>query len=164
MGSFTEDAIIHHVAWYLEAQETPSRRSIIRDLTRDTSYPYMLEELGIQEGHEAADATFATTAWPIVQRHLSRTRGWWAMSRGRGSKFFHKSFTSPDMPQWCAYATNLRIAQREEDAVGLQEILRMTKEQCAKHSTDEYGWAFDSQYDDDGLLAHVLVHKYERNP
>ncbi len=149
------DAIIYHVDYYKAAEENPSRRSILDDLRKDATYPAMMADLGIDAAHSRARQTFDAVAWPIVRQHLGTAQGWWAMSRGRGARFFHESYTSPEMPEWCAYAANLRIEQRDQDAASLKRIVRMTKEQCAKH-----GQSFDPEYDIDGELVAVRTWKF----
>lgn len=151
MNPSLDASIEYHVAYYREAQEYVSRRSIEADLRKDPSYPAYLREAGIDPTHPNAARTFKRVVWPIIRRHLNPDAGWWARRYGTDAEFFHETFGTPEDFRDCV---NLRIRDREKDVAKLERVYALTEQRCG-----QLGWSFDPQFDDDGDLVAVEVWK-----
>lgn len=148
-----EKTIKGHVQYYFEAEERPTRKSIVSDLRKDSQYEAFLRELAIDPEHPRAYRSFTTLAWPLVRNHLSSQTGWWAKSRGRGTEFVHQTWATP--LEWEA-VINYRIKQRDEDQEKLDLCVSLGRLRCQSD-----GWSFDPQYDVNGKLVSVRVWDYK---
>lgn len=142
----------YHIDYYHESGEYVSKRGVEKDIRKDYNYRDLLVESGLDPSHENAERSFRRVLWPVVRYYMRPSNGWWAKSYGRAAVFFHESFGTPEDGRDSA---NLRIRDRETDAVALKRILSFTEAKCG-----QLGWTFDPQYDvDTGALERVEVWK-----
>jgi hypothetical protein len=137
--------VSHLLDWAHDHELYVDKRDLFAAVQRDSGWVSVVAE-ATDPAHPHAEMTTRMVVYQAMGDLLSKAYGWHACTMGRGAKWFHEKFGTPqDWRDNC----NMRIRGRDNDEAALQAALATCQTECAKH-----GMRFDPQYDP---ITHELV-------